>query len=166
MFLKDQMFILLLSELRVNFVGKCFSLLLWFQLLSAMRFRIIGHPIIKNQNEILFSGSRATTAWKSARAALRIWPSLWIKGSTLMARAQNDSRLSRLEELYGPLPTPKKMDLEEIERDTEPRYTGQPQRPLPGTPSSFPRSRFIAVSEYGSSEFNFIFVVNLPIVNR
>ncbi len=58
------------------------------------------------------------TFWKSARAALRVWPSLWVKGATVAARAQSEFRLTRMEDLYGSLPGDKagQKDLEEVER--------------------------------------------------
>jgi hypothetical protein len=58
------------------------------------------------------------TFWKSAKAALRVWPSLWVKGATVAARAQSEFRLTRMEDLYGSLPGDKagQKDLEEVER--------------------------------------------------
>jgi hypothetical protein len=63
-------------------------------------------------------GDRNLTFWKSAKAALRVWPSLWVKGATVAARAQSEFRLTRMEDLYGSLPGDKagQKDLEEVER--------------------------------------------------
>ena len=70
----------------------------------------------------------------------------------------NDSRLTCLEELYGPLPMNKK-DMKEEERDEAPRYVQKrplPQVPPPASAKKAKSERLISFSEYGSGIYLFI----------
>jgi hypothetical protein len=61
--------------------------------------------------------------------------------------------LTRLEELYGPLPMNKKDVKEEMERDEAPRYVQKrplPQVPPPSSAKKAKSERLISFSEYGS----------------
>ena len=72
----------------------------------------------------------------------------------------NDSRLTRLEELYGPLPMNKKDVKEEVERDEPPRYVQKrplPQVPPPSSAKKAKSERLISFSEYGSGIYLFIY---------
>ena len=91
---------------------------------------------LSNLSTFSNSDSRKITAWKSAKAALRIWPSLWVKGAQVAARAEADSRVARVDQIYGVTPM-KKLDPEDLE-EVERRASGKdqlPQRPLPSTPN-------------------------------
>ena len=89
-------------------------------------------------NYLFVPASTRSTAWKSVKAALVLWPSLWIRGSQIAARAEADSRVARAEQIYGNKPKVfKPNDLEEVERKAgghNKLYPGLSQRPLPATP--------------------------------
>ena len=89
-------------------------------------------------NYLFVPASTRSTAWKSVKAALVLWPSLWIRGSQIAARAEADSRVARAEQIYGynKSKEPKPTDLEEVERKAGGKklYPDLSQRPLPATP--------------------------------
>ena len=100
--------------------------------------------------------------WKSAKAALRVWPTLWVKGGQVATRVRGDIRLAYSEELYGPVAC--KKDLEEVEREADDRYAGNPgQRPLPKTPTKSLKAGSYLTAEYesGSSKFSISFIWTL-----
>ena len=79
---------------------------------------------------LILSGSRCANNWRTVKRSLRFWPSLWVKGSVLETRALNDSRLAKMEELYGPLPVGKKV-VEEAGGDGLTKEEVVQKRPLP-----------------------------------
>ena len=81
----------------------------------------------------------------------------------------NDSRLTRLEELYGPLPMNKKDVKEEVERGEPPRYMQKrplPQVPLPSSAKKAKSERLISFSEYGSGIYLLFKFIKIIIVSR
>ena len=93
------------------------------------------------------------TFWKSAKAVLRVWPSLWVKGATVAARAQSEFRLTRMEDLYGSLPGDKagQKDLEEVERRAGTIKGGT--RGLPAIPPSLSGTSISDLNECEQCEF-------------
>ena len=116
--------------------------------------------VFQNSFSFVYSlGSRQITMWKSAKAALRVWPTLWVKGGQVATRVRGDIRLAYSEELYGPVAC--KKDLEEVEREADDRYAGNPgQRPLPKTPTKSLKAGSYLTAEYesGSSKFSISFI--------
>ena len=100
--------------------------------------RFWNKQISNKFNYLFVPASTRSTAWKSVKAALILWPSLWIRGSQIAARAEADSRVARAEQIYGNKPKVfKPNDLEEVERKAGGQnklYPDLSQRPLPATP--------------------------------
>jgi hypothetical protein len=105
---------------------------------------VISYKVFKH-----FVGDRNLTFWKSVKAALRVWPSLWVKGATVAARAQSEFRLTRMEDLYGSLPGDKagQKDLEEVERRAG-TIKGAPR----GLPTIPPSLRGTSISDLNECE--------------
>jgi hypothetical protein len=114
-------------------------------------YRLLGFVSCYNSKHFL--GDRNLTFWKSAKAALRVWPSLWVKGATVAARAQSEFRLTRMEDLYGPLPGDKagQKDLEEVERRAG-TIKGDP-RGLPALPPSLSGTSILDLNECEQCKF-------------